>query len=163
DIPNAFRALIDDARRRPGNVVVSQGLTAVELGDIPKKLVTQLTKAGFRVFGEIAIVPWRKWSSFTAVLGDEVTEGFRYPPEEPLAGFVKRDLQLEWPVLPMMARDFLVAAGAGGDPPKVDLSDEALAKLEKAGWPLTAVAEAVSPLVDDDLPTWLRPAKPSAL
>lgn len=158
DIPTTFRAQIDDVRRRLGKVVLSQGLTAVELGAATKKTISAIKKAGFTVLGDTAIVPWRRWAAFCAVIGDDVTEGFRYPADEPLAAFDKRKLELVWPVLPMQGRDFLVAAGVAGDPPTVELNDAKLAELARDGWTHKCVAESLSPLLGGELPKWLEKA-----
>lgn len=156
DVPATFRALMDDARRRQGKVVLTQGLTAVELEKPTKSMLNKLKKGGFSVFGSVAIVPWRRWSTFTEIIGHNVTEGFRYPPEEPLAEFKKRTLKLEWPTLPMMARDFLDAAGVSGDPPEVTLDDAALGELAALGWTGTAIVFATRPLTGDEVPKWLE-------
>ena len=156
DIPGTFRALVDDARRRQGKVVLTQGLTAVELDSPTKALLKKLKQAKFSVFDNIAIVPWRRWPAFTEIIGHEVTEGFRYPPEEALASFTKRSLKLHWPALPMMARDFLDAAGVEGDPPAVKLDDAALGELAAVGWTAQAIVHATSPLTDGAVPKWLE-------
>lgn len=156
DVPTTFRAQIEDARRRLGKVVLSQGLTAVEINAAPKKARTKLKKQGFSVFGDVAIVPWRRWAAFSEVLGEEVTEGFRYPSDEPLAEFSKRTLKLHWPVLPMLARDFLLAAGVTGDPPEVELTDAKLGELAAAGWTAACIIETLQPLIGEDAPKWLQ-------
>lgn len=155
DVPQTFAQLLIDAERQLGRIVFTQGLSAVELGDIPKKVSKAITDAGFPLFGNVAIVPWRRWHEFAAALGEDVTEGFRYPAEEALGNFTGHTLKLEWPVLPMVARDLLDAVGAKGEPPTLEFDDAAFARIGKQGWTPKAVAEAVLPITGGELPKWL--------
>lgn len=155
DVPPTFAQLLIDAERRLGRVRLTQGLSAVELFDPPKKALKAIEKAGFALFGNIAIVPWRRWPEFSRALGEEVTEGFRYPAEEPLGRFDEDLLRLEWPVLPMIARDLLDAAGVTGDPPTASFDDKTVGALAKKGWTPRSIAEALAPITDGELPKWL--------
>ena len=156
DVPQTFTQLFKDADRQLGKIGITQGLSVVELDNAPKKAVKALESAGFKVFDDIAIVPWRRWQEFCRLLGTDVTEGFRYPCEEPLGDFKGTTLELEWPALPMIARDLLVSAGVSGDPPKVVLDEKAVGSLAKDGWTPKAVAEAVLPITQGALPKWLN-------
>lgn len=154
EVPSTFRVLIEDVERSLGRLVLSQGLTAVELaGRVPRK---KLESAGIAVFDSVAVVPWRLWGEFVRILGEEPTEGFRYPPEEPLARFEGNDLELVWPTLPAQARDLLVALELDGDPLTVQVDDAALARAAQHGWSPRAVAEALGYLTDGQLPKKLK-------
>ncbi len=156
EIPPTFRALLDDALRHLGKVVVAQGLSVVELAKPTKKLLKALAKAEFSVFDKLAIVPWRRWHEFVAILGTDIDEGFRYPSEEPLGKFSGQKLELEWPVLPMIARDLFDTAGVEGDPPVIDFAEAKLGALAAEGWTPRAIAEAVTPITAGVLPKWLQ-------
>ncbi len=156
EVPPTFKQMLIDAERQLGNVTFTQGLSAVELGTTGAKERKAIEAAGFRVYDDIVIVPWRRWHEFSRALGEEVTEGFRYPSEEPLGAFKGSTLQLEWPVLPMIARDLLDAAGVSGDPPAVKLDETTIGALAQHGWTPKSIAEAVMPITDGELPKWLK-------
>lgn len=154
EVPGTFRVLVEDVERSLGRLVLSQGLTAVELvGRIPRK---KLTSAGIAVFGSVAVVPWRLWGEFVRIIGDEPTEGFRYPPEEPLARFEGASLEMVWPTLPVQSRDLLDALGPEGEPLTVTVDDAALARAAQHGYSPRAVAEALSYLTEGQLPKKLK-------
>jgi hypothetical protein len=155
EVPGTFRTLIDDAFRRLGDVTLTEGLTAVELNGPSADRTDALTASGFAVYGRLVLVPWTRWAEFVRIVGEDPTEGFRYPPDEPLASFSGNRLEMAWPVLPLMARDLLDGLDLQGDPPAVELNDELMAELSRSGWVPRAVAEALSTLTDGRLPKWL--------
>jgi hypothetical protein len=156
--------LIKDAQRRLGNATLTQGLAAVELDNPTKTSLKAIEAAGFAIYGDIAMVPWRRWHEFEVALGGTVTENFRYgalPDREDneadvtLGSFKGTVLEMKWAAVPMIARDLLDAAGGIGDPPKFELGEKAQGKLAQAGWTAKSIAEAVLPLVGK-LPKWLE-------
>lgn len=155
DVPATFAQLLTDAERQLGKVTLTQGLSAVELGKVSKKALKAIEKAGFSVYDTIAIVPWRRWPEFSKALGEEVTEGFRYPAEAALGAFDGDKLELEWSALPMIARDLLDGAGVDGDPPSVKIDESVVGQLAQQGWTPKAIAEALLPITDGALPKWL--------
>ncbi|NQW62070.1 MAG: hypothetical protein HQ461_04500 [Deltaproteobacteria bacterium] len=155
DIPASFHLLIADAQRKVADITLTEGLTAVELAGASAKKIPALTKAGFAIFGDLAIVPWSRWADFVRISGEDPTEGFRYPPDDSLANFDGNRLELVWPVLPLMVRDLLDQLPLAGDPPSVELTEAMVADLTRKGWVPRAVAEALDVLTDGRLPKWL--------
>ncbi len=164
DVPQTFMQLIKDAQRRLGNATLTQGLAAVELDKPTKTALKSVKNAGFVIYGNIAMVPWRRWHEFEIALGDSVTENFRYgalpdredgDADEPLGSFNDTVLEMKWPAVPMIARDLLDAAGGTGDPPRYELGEKAQGKLAQGGWTTKSIAEAVLPIVGK-LPKWLE-------
>ena len=163
DVPGTFLQMIKDAQRRLGNATITQGLAAVELDNPTKTAIKALKTAGFTVYGDIALVPWRRWHEFEIALGTTVTENFRYGalPDredgdiaEPLAEFDGTELSMRWSALPMIARDLLDAAAGKDDSSKFELGEKAQAKLAQSGWTTRSIGEAIEPLVGK-LPKWL--------
>jgi hypothetical protein len=147
DVPATLRSILDDVVRQLGNVVISRGYTAVELDSPTKKLKTALKKSGFAVIDDLVLVPWREWQDFVSVLGDEPTEGYRYPADQPLVTFAGNNVELEYLRPPLAGRELLDAIGLDGES-KVAIDDARLAELAKLGWTTGAVAETFAGLTD---------------
>ena len=155
DVPPNVGALFSDAfgaiERR---AVVSGGYTAVELEGVDEVARDALAAIGIPVYGATALVPNDRWEAFVRVLGFEPTEGFEYPSAEPLARVRQTLIHMEWPVLPLAARDLLEALGVKGDPMQAPLNADVVRDLG-AGWTVRSVAEALRLIADDELPAWL--------
>lgn len=146
-------ALSLDEQDEAGVNRLTLGMTAVELDSLGALELAALRRAGFRVVGTTALIPWDRWEEYVRLFG-EPDDGFEYPTEEPLANIRKNAVELVWPVLPMAGRDLLLALGVSGSPLQASLDEEAIAKLGDA-WTTAAVAESLRVLCDDDLPGWL--------
>jgi len=156
DVPATLTSILADVTKQLGNVVISRGFTAVELDSPTKKLKTALKKAGFEVIDDLALVPWREWQTFVDTLGEEPTEGFRYPSDEPLVTFTGDKVELAYLRAPLAGRELLDALGLDGEA-KVALDADRMASLAEAGWTPRAVAETFAGLAET-LPKKLKSA-----
>jgi hypothetical protein len=157
-VPATALALLDDAERALGSLKLTWGGSAVELFDPDGRLSRSLRDRGFQVFDDLVLVPWTRWVEFAHVIGQEPTEAFDYPidPEEPLGRFDGNTLQLEWPLLPMVARDLLDALEPAGEPLQAVIDEACLARLARLGWSPRAVAEALAGLTANQLSRRLK-------
>jgi hypothetical protein len=157
-IPPTMNSLFDDQERTLSTLRFSWGYTAVELQDPDGTLAQGLRARGIEVFDSLALVPFDRWPDYRAVMGAEPTEAFEYPvdPEEPLAHIDGASLVLEWPALPLVARDLLDVLEPAGEPLQSVLDETTLARLSRSGWAPRAVAEAVSGLTAGQVPKRLK-------
>lgn len=157
-VPTTALALVDDAERALGSLKLSWGGSAVELHDPDGRLSRALQERGFQVFDDLVLVPWTRWIDFSHVVGQEPAEAFDYPidPEEPLGRFEGTTLLLEWPLLPMVARDLLEALDPAGEPLQVVIDEACLARLARLGWSPRAVAEALAGVTANQLSRRLK-------
>lgn len=153
DVPQTFSRLVDDLYGGEPVVEVEQGMTVVEFPT--EERAGEMSDEGFETFGRFVIVNWDRWHDFSQLLGGEPPEGFAYPPiDEPLGSISREKLRMEWPVLPLAARELLEALQVAGDPPEAALNQPIIDRLGP-GWTLASVAEGLKLIADGDLPPWL--------
>lgn len=150
--PN-IQVMLDDHLGTPSASRLTLGMTAIELTDDSGELEEKIREAGFKIVGDVALIPWDRWSEYVQAFG-EPSEGFEYPGDEPLAHVHKASLELVWPVVPMAARDLLERLGVAGNPLNAPLTEGIVGTLAP-DWTPKSVAEALRVLADDNLPAWL--------
>lgn len=156
-VPSTVEMLLQDALRASHAVVLQRGITVLEFSVLSDEMRKALEAAGLVVCAPFVLVPPDRWAEFVALHGEEPREAFLYPSEEPLAWLEGETLILEWPILPLAARELLEALEPSGDPLTVKLDESGLKRAEAAGFSRRATAEALSALTGGALPKSLQP------
>ena len=157
EVPALLRVLLEDALRATESASVQRGLVAMEVPGLSDETRRAMVRAGLEVAGQVVLVSPAAWTRFVHILGHEPEEAFSYPTDEPLAVVEGDRVVLEWPLLPMVARDLLVALGVAGDPPTLTIDRKAVQGLQQGGWAPRAVAQAIRGLTGGPLPPALTP------
>lgn len=152
-IPATTRNLLKKYIGEPAPTRLVFGVTAIELPPEDKALAERITKQGYKIVADVALIPWQRWEEYLREFGDP-EEGFEYPTEEPLAHVHKAAVELVWPVLPMAGRDLLERLGVNEQSLDAPLTEGIIETLGP-DWNPKAIAEALRVLADDDLPAWL--------